>query len=73
MIDSFQSPVRSFIYLLVGLYVSRSIPSEYLLVFPTSYVSYIGVRDIGGVGASRGDGIGDGILLFLGGGEVGGA
>ena len=73
MLYSCQSPVLSFYFLSVGLPVSRSIPSEYLLVFPTSYVSYIGVRDIGGVGASRGDGIGDGILLFLGGGEVGGA
>ena len=60
----------NFISLSVGLIVSRSISSEYLLVFPTTSVSYIGVQDIGGVGASRGDGIGENIFLWLGGDEV---
>ena len=67
-----QQAVR-FISLSVGLPVSRSTPSESLLVFPTPSVSYFGVWDRRGVGASRYDGIGDGLVLCLGGGEVGGS
>ena len=57
----------------VGLPVSRSISSEYILVFPTPSISYIGVQDLRGFGDSRGDGIGDGLVLWLGGGELGGS
>ena len=56
--------------LLVGLPVSWSIPREYLLVFPNPSISYLSVWDSRGVGASRGDGIGDGIFFWLGGGEI---
>ena len=53
--------------------MGRIIPRESLLVFPTTPVLYLGVQDIGGVGASFGDGIGYGLVFCLGVGEVGGS
>ena len=37
-----------FISLSVGRPVSRIIPSKCILVFPTPFLSYLGVQDIGG-------------------------
>ena len=63
VVDSCQPPVLNFIYFSVGVPISNIIPIEYLLASPTSFVSYHGVRDLGGVGAARCDGIGDGPVL----------
>ena len=58
-----QYPVVIFIYISVGLPVIRSIPRKYLIVSPMPLVSYLGVKDLGRVGTSRGDGIGDNLVL----------
>ena len=72
MVYSCQYPVVIFIYISVGLPVIRSIPRKYPIVSPIPLVSYLSVKDLGGVGASRGEGIGDNILLCLGRGGGGG-
>ena len=61
-----------FIFLSLGLHKSRSIPRQYIPVFPTPSVSYLGVQYLGGIGASCGDGIGDGLFLWLSEGKVSG-
>ena len=71
MVDSCQYPVIRF-FLSVCLHVSRITFIESLLAFPTPSVSYHGVRAIGGVGLSCGDGIGEVLVLCFGGGKVGG-
>ena len=70
MVNSCEYPVLVFIPLSVGIPVSRSIYRKSILVFPTPSVQYLGVQALGRFGASRGDGIGDGLFLFLGGSEV---
>ena len=72
MVDYCQSPVLIFFSPSVGLPVSRIIPTKSLLVFPKPFVSYLDVWYRRGVGASCGNGIVDGLLLFLGGYKVSG-
>ena len=62
-----------FTYLSVGLPVSRIIPREYILDFLHHLYHILVLGILGGFGASSGDGIGDGLVLCLGGGEFGGA
>ena len=73
MVNSCQYPVLIFTSFSISIPVVRSIYRESLLVFPTPSLSYLGVWDLWGFGDFCGDGIGDSLVICLGGGEVGGA